>query len=820
MVLETIPIPNLVNGVSQQPATVRFPSQCELMDDCYPSTSGLRKRDPSEHVANLSSILAGDIGDAFVHFIDRGPGERYVVTISTSGSPGTTSLKVFDLTTGADQTPAAGSPSNQPDGITYLQTSTPSTSLRAVTLQDVTYLLNTEKTVAMDTATTAVQKSTALLFVKKGAYDTTYEVTGDVAGSKTTSKTNSSDIQTDKIAEDLVTAFGAPAGFTINREGSVIQIEKDSGDFDITVNDSQGNTALVLIKDQVQDFHDLPLVAPDGFVIKVQGDPEDDIDDYYLTFKSQDGVNMGQGEWAETVAPGIEHKLDYATMPMVLIRQSDNTFALKEADGTTHAAAPAGADYTLFKWNERIVGDTLTNPDPAFIGKKLTDIFFHRNRLGVISEDNTDLTEHGELFNFFRVTVSQGLLDSAPISVRPSTAEVTAFLHATPLDRKLFAFSRLAQLSIEGAPLLTPKSVSLDLQSRWEALGDIQPIVFGDRIFFAFDRGGFTGVREYRRSEGTDSYDATDITEHIPKYIVGEGKRFAVSTSERLLTLITKTDKPTVYIYKWLEFGRQKVQSAWGKWTFGSDAEILGMQFVETDLYLIVQRTQGVMIEKITVEEGRQDTDSSFIMALDRRVKDTDSSLVYSSANDETTITLPYQVSAGRTMQVVTRATTSSPAQNGGEQLVVNSQSAGSADVKVKGDQTGRALWIGEKYEMHYRFSEVHQREQTQTGGLASVPTKRTQVLWLTLHHDTTGYYKVEVTPRFGTLSSIEFNGIILGSGQFVLDDVPLETGTLRVPVFVKNDEATIAIKNDTPIPSVLQRADFQAQISPLEGRR
>ena len=819
MVLETIPIPNLVNGVSQQPATVRFPSQCELMDDCYPSTSGLRKRDPSEHVANLTSLLTGDAGDAFVHFIDRGVGERYAVIVSTTGSPATTTLTIVNLTTGADQTPTTGSPSNQPDGIGYLQTSTPSTSLRAVTLQDVTYILNTEKVAKMDTTTTSTQASTALVFVKKGAYDTLYEITGDVAASKTTSKTDSADIQTDKIATDLVTSLGAPGGYTITREGSVIQIVKDSGDFDITVNDSQGNTALILAKDQVQDFHDLPVVAPDGFNIKVQGDPEDDIDDYYLKFESQDGTNMGHGEWTETLAPGIEFQFDYTTMPLVLIRQSDSTFAIKEADGTTHAAAPVGADYSQFKWGERTTGDTLTNPDPAFVGKKLTDIFFHRNRLGLLSEDNIDMTEHGELFNFFRITVSQGLLDSAPVSVRPSTAEVTAFLHATPLDRRLFAFSRLAQLTIEGQPLLTPKSISLDLQSRWETLADAKPVVFGDRIFFAFDRGGFTGVREYRRAEGANTYDATDITEHIPKYISGEAKRFAVSTSERMLACLTKTDTDTIYIYKWLEFGRQKVQSAWGKWTFGSDAEVLGMQFVETDLYIVMQRTEGVTIEKITVEEGRADPDSTFIMSLDRRVKDTDCSLAYSVANDETTITLPYDVSAGRTMQVVTRATTSSPAQNGGEQLTVTSQSATSPDVAVKGDRTGTALWIGEKYEMHYQFSEVHRREQTQTGGLAAVPSKRTQILWLTIHHDDTGYYKVEVTPRFGTLSTIEFNGIVLGSGQFVLDDVPLETGTLRVPVFVRNDEATIAVKNDTPIPSILQRADFQAQISPLEGQ-
>ena len=68
-------IPNFVNGISQQPAPLRLPTQGEVQENAISSVvKGLSKRPPSEHVAKLSNAGGSNLTqstDAFFHTIRR-----------------------------------------------------------------------------------------------------------------------------------------------------------------------------------------------------------------------------------------------------------------------------------------------------------------------------------------------------------------------------------------------------------------------------------------------------------------------------------------------------------------------------------------------------------------------------------------------------------------------------------------------------------------------------------------------------------------------------------------------------------------------------
>ena len=49
---------------------------------------------------------------------------------------------------------------------------------------------------------------------------------------------------------------------------------------------------------------------------------------------------------------------------------------------------PDPNNYTLPKWGERTVGDEDTAPNPTLVGTKINNVFFFRNRLGFLADDN------------------------------------------------------------------------------------------------------------------------------------------------------------------------------------------------------------------------------------------------------------------------------------------------------------------------------------------------------------------------------------------------------------------------------------------------
>ena len=69
-------IPNLVQGVSQQPEVLRLPSQASVQENGFSSVvEGLKKRPNTSHIAKISTST---LANAYVHAINRDASERYI----------------------------------------------------------------------------------------------------------------------------------------------------------------------------------------------------------------------------------------------------------------------------------------------------------------------------------------------------------------------------------------------------------------------------------------------------------------------------------------------------------------------------------------------------------------------------------------------------------------------------------------------------------------------------------------------------------------------------------------------------------------------
>jgi hypothetical protein len=424
----------------------------------------------------------------------------------------------------------------------------------------------------------------------------------------------------------------------------------------MTVNSGLGDSGIGLIKDSVQSFTDLPSVAKNNMIVRIDGLPDSTEDDYYVKFTGKDTAGtLSEGLWTETIAPATVQDYDYNTMPHALIRVSSTEFVFKRLDGTQYSSFTNTGN----KWSSRTVGSTSSNPNPSFIGKTINDIFLFRGRLGFLCQEAIILSEAGNYFNFFRTTTTT-LLDSDPIDVGSSYPAITVFRHAIPFSERLVVFSDQTQFVLSGTPALTPKTATLNVVGNYDTLSYCRPTVVAESVFFGFDRGGYSGVREMITNPNDNAgLTAPDISAHVPKYINGKLRQIVGSTHDNILIGVTDQEPFNLYVYKWLTSGSERVQSSWSRWSFNG-GEIRGIAWMKSTLYVAIQRTGGLYLEKITVEPNRRDENSSFVTCLDRRFKPV--TKTYDSSTNLTTITIPYTVENYSRMRVVAQATSTTEA--------------------------------------------------------------------------------------------------------------------------------------------------------------
>ncbi len=776
-------VPTLINGVSQQPDSLRLPTQAEAQINCYASVvEGLRDRPPTEHIAKL---YTGSIGNAYAHIINRDTAERYIVLIRNGD------LTVHDLA-GVQKTVAF------PDGKTYLNTATPSTSMKALSVEDYTFILNTEKVTALSAGVTASRPKEALVFVKQGNYGSDYKVfiNGVQQAIKTTSTTNVADLATNLIAEDLRgdLATNLGAGWTITRSGSVIHISKASGDFTIRVEDSQGGASLVAFKDATQSFTSLPTVAPTNFQIRIVGAADSDYDDYHVKFvPATAGETFGEGAWEECVGMGVQATIDPANMPHALIRNGDGTFTFEQ-----------------IAWDDLTVGDADSAPAPSFIGSTINDVFFWKKRLGFLSNSVICMSGIGTYFNFWPTTVTS-VLDNDRIDYQVSHVKVPILRNAVPFDEKLVLFSDQTQFVAQGTPTVTQKTLQVDPSTEFESNPLCKPVGAGKNVYFAFPRGQYCGVREYFVDQTTAVKDALDITAQVPKYIPVGCHRLITSTTEDVLIALTAGAPNKAYLYKYFYAGEEKLQSAWMEMVFGANAntKILGGEFIESVLYLAIQRADGVYLEKSNYAPGVVDTGVNFVTNYDRRLTEAQCvSVTYNAGTNLTTWTLPYEIDG--TVKVVTRETTP------GQVLTISVPTL--STITCSGDKTAVKVYIGQTYTRSYQFSKFYLREEGKNGS-AIITAGRLQIRTCTLSYADTGTFTVTVEQDFRNPSSYvqyrdpsdsTFTGRVLGAGSNLLGAVALASGEFRFPVLSENTKVKITVSTDSFLPMRLLSAEWE----------
>jgi hypothetical protein len=669
----------------------------------------------------------------------------------------------------------------------YLKDASPE-DIEVLTLNDYTFILNKGKTVAMDATTTAAlphQAFVVLSIVGTGHYQ--IKLDGTIRA--TYNAGSGGDV--DQILNDLVgdihnQTFGGKT-YTAIRVGAGIYISCTAA-FAIEAVGGPSEDALYAFQDTVATVSALPSQAKDGYVVKVVNSGDVEVDDMWLQFNASSNATYGVGTWEETVGPGITYKFDPLTMPHQLVRQSDGSFT-----------------YGPITWDERVIGDLNTNPDPSFVGSQIKHMFLYRNRLGFLSNETVTMSRAGDLFNFFNTTALTAT-DDDPIDISASTAKPVTLHYVRPTAVGLILFGDTEQFLLStDSDILSPKTAKINTMASYECDPDIEAVSTGISTNFIAKTPLYTKVFNLLDIRNDSPPLAEELTLNIPELIPSTIDHFISSAAASIMSLGT-IGSSTIYQYRFLQLSEKRIAS-WYKWNL--TGTLLDQFFDQSTYYTVVANGTNVEVQSFNL---RQSSDEGFLTLPTGERTDVfldywsvNPYRTYNSGTDTTRVFLPYNTVAGKTLVVValggyiggSNVTSSQSVGAVLEPTVAGTTGAYYAD--ITGDYRGRDLIIGYQYEMSLELPTFY---ITKNEG-SFVSSDQTADLVLHRINVATGLsgpvtYEIDLTgiPTWENVVSTTL------PNTYVLNNVNLSSGSVHiVPIYQRNRNTSIRIIGNTPFP-------------------
>lgn len=789
-------ISQLLQGVSQQPPDARAEGQVGEQINCLSDiVDGLRRRRGSEVIADISAGTFNFSNDMGYHSYDRGDGsESYLICIDDAGA-----IKVIDLADGS-------LPTVTNNCVTYLALGDAYKNLKFHTIADTTFIVNTAQTVAMDSDKSDALDNEYLIYCKRANYGKIYQVIVDgtvratyetpaTVTITTTTQNKQLTLSTEDIITELYNDLVTWAGFaTIERKNDIIHVTHASN-VTVEVTDANHGTDLYTVRNNVNEYADLPMAAPKDYRIKISGLGETEWDDFWVKWEPESGSATnwyGPGTWQECIAPDTFTTIDGSTMPVKLVRQANGSFICSAET-----------------WGQRASGDEDTNPDPSFIASTIQDIGSYQNRFYTLTEENVVMSRAFDQLQFFSESVAQAA-DDDPVDSASSDNQITNLQHAVVFNGDLVMFSNNAQFVHRGDVAVNPATFAVATTSKFNADPDSRPVVVGHSIVFP-DRGAtdLTNVWEYRQDTISDTPICESITKHLPKYITGYPYKAAADTSTGMLFM--HMGKEIVVLQTYYK-DMNRAQLSWHKWHHAGYDEtghnILAIAVQTSTLYILVEHgTDEYRLERIDLNVSYATPYSEYEIFLDSIYTDQVTSGTYVIGDREYTRRVPQRLTDDDIVYVQ-----GDNCDNPGMRLVDYAVTGGYVYFKQT-SSTGYILQ-GKPFESFGTITNPYIRDS------AGRPFTQETILDSVVYNLVkSGYLELTVGHAAGTDYTQVYNGIILNHWQYKIGQASLLDTRVDVPVRDSRDLVTLSFSSDHHLGFAISSVDWQARMT-ARGRR
>ena len=562
--------------------------------------------------------------------------------------------------------------------------------------------------------------------------------------------------------------------------------------FSIYANGGKSDDAMNVVTNKVNNITKLPIQCKDGYVVKILNTGEQE-DDYYVKFiGTKEGID-GVGAWEETIAPDIVINLNETTMPHQLVRMPDGSFMVSPVD-----------------WENRLVGDKTTNPIPSFVGKSINKMFFYRNRLGFLSDENIILSRAGDYFNFFAKTALT-ISESDPIDLATSSTTPSVLHDAVPLNTGLVLFSRERQFMLSTAnDSLTPLAAKLEVLSTYNCSEILPAFEMGTTIGFLAKSGKYSAMWEMTNIN-SNSAPAVIEQSKIVQELLPAGITDIANNKDNSLIVFGVRNSPDTYLYRYFNDGEKRIQSAWFQWDCAGG---LVHHAVDEDVYYqaIVKDTK-IYLTKTAIRPNSSEqfvaSDVTYSPRMDIRTTVPQASITYDRANRTSSFitTHPY----------TTDAVVFGMGYGGLQGVVANVKSVNSWSnfwqITVDGNWKDNYLSIGYPYEMKVELPHTYyskssgERSETDTRAYTNVHRMKFEL-------SEVGYITIAVDKKGKDTFISKYEESPANDYQADTHEV-YDSVIHTVPIYEKNTNALVTLTSKHPTPCTLLSSMWEGAISP-----
>lgn len=583
----------------------------------------------------------------------------------------------------------------------------------------------------------------------------------------------------------------------------------------------------------ISSITELPTEGPSEFpdwFIQITNSSERDVDDYYLRWDNTEKP----GKWVETLGDNISYRIDPFTMPHVLWRQGDGTFVFDQYRGERKDAikdeyigssnvTPLTWSYDHTRgqsgWEHRKVGDNATNPFPSFIGKKITNTFFHRNRLGFLHGGSISLSEAGKIGNFFNGSALTTVAND-PINIDANSTEPTTFVSSIETNTGLVVFGEQEQYLLHtDSDSLTNETSKLSNISTYNYSPATEPLPLGTTISFVDSSGSngrFFEMFGIKREGEPSIIEQTKIVQDlIPNDI-----NITANSRETSTVFLSKEEQQYIWGYRYFNQGQKRIQSAWFKWKLAYKIRYLTV--IEGMLYIV--STKGKLYSMSLDTNGYSITGGAnnpwgqpgtLNVSLD--CAETHNGNVVNYGTDTTTV-FPrlhlYSTFGWNTEDVGLQ-----PYAIGADGTIVQGTGNNSTDVSWTFPGVLQApITTGYAFELKVKFPKIFFTQQKgeafDTDITASLTVQR-----IKFHFGPVGHTSVDISrqgkPNYTIENNVTFADWIESDGTPVITERIVET-----PIYEKNINFDMELKSTYPGPASLHSMSWEGEYSTKHHKR